>query len=1153
MFSWKLILPLVFLFISTLCAFSVTYTEGQLINLTVTADRSTQLRPNSTVRLNVKMFDNDYELGLYGLNGKQVKDPVTVTGYCTAGTLQQGYKMTSETSFTWTAPSEPGIYAVIITADDSLRYADDPPTQKAIEMVVQQNDLTTPPVYIKTSIDPKQIRLQSGGTANAVITARAYGATRAGKTIKFSTNFGSLSSPTAVTDADGIAMVSLVLGYHNMTIDQYNDLFLKQLEVLGVIDDKYASVATAPIQQSNSGVPVSDFQISANPKTMSADGYSTSIINITLTDAMNQPIVQQPIQFATDLGSIDPLSMTDNTGRATVTYRAPGQVPNMQIAGIAHITAFAQYLNKRAYTNIAINPSTNQQVQVTVNPANLIPDGYSTATVDAVILDTNGFPRINIPVNFTTSLGTLQPTSINTDNTGHARVSLISPRVYGQATISATALGATGSAIVSFNGNNGGNNGGGQANITVSIFPQTLTADGTSMGTVDIVAMDALMRPMQMQQVFLTATLGTIQPMNVLTDLTGHARATIIAPRFPGQATISAQTNGASGMGMITFIQGNINHNDPNNPYNPNPNPNPNPTPTNQGILLTITPKTLNADGLTTAQVLIRAINQQTGQVYTNMPIALITTAGKISPKTVITDATGSTLATYTSPYTAEDPQAAIIANGPNGLTATGYITLQTGVNNGNQYNIKVVLTPASIDGDGNDFCAVDVTVTEAGTNRLAGNQQVTLSTNIGTLAANAIMTDRNGRVRTTLTAPLLDKGDVRRATVTAAIDNDKASAVVEIVPANKTTIIDTTPSATPIRMSAWQGQTRGFVAGNWMLQQYRSSTRPGDTAAQSLNILDDDGKILREIPLSKESLLVRDNYGTARGYTTEENGRAQIIMMKPDGSQVQPIAMNLQPESHVLDAKYSDSTGHVMLIIGKQDKTKPEVYFISPDLRTLVSLSDGLKSQPVATLSNDGYMGVATTDGSLILFGKNGEEIFKIARNDDSIPSIMTVGANGDWVALLTTAKSDKTKPKAAKGSLTVYGRDGKELLSIDSASGDKITQAGKNGLILNSDNGSAEYYDLKQKKLLWSIKGGYAQFLASGSMGIIAGQWDKDSGNLISRLLVIKLSTGQILAKQDLYDLLRVESIQPPDEKGLINVISGSYVLKFALPAEN
>jgi hypothetical protein len=1091
------------------------------------------------------MFDNDYELGLYGLNGKQVKDPVTAAGYCTAGTLQQGYKMTSETSFTWTAPAEPGVYAVIITADDSLRFADDPPTQRAIEMVVQQNDLTTPPIYIKTSIDPKQIRLQSGGTANAVITARAYGATRAGKTIKFSTNFGTLSSLTAISDADGIAMVSLVLGARNMTIDQYTDLFMKQIEVLGVIDDKYASIATAPVQQSNTGEKVSDFQISASPKTMSADGYSTSTINVTLTDAMNKPIVQQPIQFSTDLGSIDPLSMTDNNGRATVTYRAPGQTPNVQVAGIAHITAFAQYLNKRAYTNIAINPSTNQQIQVTVNPANIIPDGYSTATVDALILDTNGMPRINVPVNFTATLGTLQPASINTDNTGHARVSLIAPRVYGQATITATALGTTGSAFISYNGNNGGGDYQ-RPNITVNVFPQTLAADGASMGTVDIIAMDALGRPMQMQQIFLTATLGTIQPTNIITDLTGRARATIIAPRFPGQATISAQTNGANGMGTITFLQGNTYPNDPNYP---------NPTPTNMGILLTITPKTLNTDGLTTAQVLVRAINQQTGQVYTNMPIALMTTAGKIFPKTVTTDATGSAIATYTTPFAAEEPQAAIIANGPNGMTATGYITLLTGVKNGNIFNIKVSLTPTSIDGDGNDFCAVDVTVTDAGTNRPASNQPVVLSTNIGTLSANAFVTDRNGRVRSTLTAPLLENGDIRRATVTASIDNDKDSATVEIVPANKTTTIDTTTptSAAPIRMSAWQGQTRGFVANNWILQQYRSSTRPGDTAAQSLNILDDDGKVLREIVLSKESLLVRDNYGTARGYTTEENGRAQIVMMKPDGTQVQPIAMNLQPESHVLDAKYSDSTGHLMLILGKQDKTKPEVYFISPDLRTLVSLTDGLKIQPVAGLSNDGYLAVATTDGSLILFGKNGEEIFKIARNDDSIPSIITVAANGEWVALLTTGKTDKNKPKAAKGSLTVYGRDGKELMSIDNASGDKITQASKYGLILNSDTGTADFYDIKQKKQLWSIKGGYAQFLASGTLGVIAGQWDKGSGNLVSRLLVIKLATGQIVAKQDLYDLLRVESIQPPDDKGLINVITGSYVLKFALPAEN
>jgi antitoxin component YwqK of YwqJK toxin-antitoxin module len=97
--------------------------------------------------------------------------------------------------------------------------------------------------------------------------------------------------------------------------------------------------------------PVTTLTLSASPNTLPADGTSTSTIQITAKDINGNPVADESIGLTASSGSLSAASAkTDESGVATITYTAPGIVPE---GGTVTVTATTN--NITSTTVITIN------------------------------------------------------------------------------------------------------------------------------------------------------------------------------------------------------------------------------------------------------------------------------------------------------------------------------------------------------------------------------------------------------------------------------------------------------------------------------------------------------------------------------------------------------------------------------------------------------------------------------------------------------------------------------------------------------------------------------------------------------------------------------------------------------------------------------
>jgi hypothetical protein len=139
------------------------------------------------------------------------------------------------------------------------------------------------------------------------------------------------------------------------------------------------------------------------------------------------------VTFTTSLGTIQPIqARTTDGGKATVTLSGDGR------SGTATVTAFSGAA-KQTLT-VLIGAAAAARVQVTASPQALPPTG-GTSTITATVQDQQGNGLLGVPVNFSTSAGTLGATSGLTDSSGNTTTTLTTTQ--GPATVTASAGGGT--------------------------------------------------------------------------------------------------------------------------------------------------------------------------------------------------------------------------------------------------------------------------------------------------------------------------------------------------------------------------------------------------------------------------------------------------------------------------------------------------------------------------------------------------------------------------------------------------------------------------------------------------------------------------------------------------------------------------------------
>lgn len=783
---------------------AVEYNLGKPIALRARVPAYT-VTPGQAIHLSITYSDTDYVMGNNGMIREQIDDPIKLTYQATDGRLTPMTPANVQpVDLMWSSPVEPGYYAIVLTADDSGRFADDPPQRQIIEIAVQQDKNTPIIPTVRVGANPQTIQLDQITTTT--VTAQLLGKNVEGKTVSFFSTAGTLSAATVVTDATGLAVVRLTAGQQDIGSVQVaafygNTTATTTVEVVARTPKPKPPQPPLPPPQLPGYQP--DFLITVDPPSLPADGRSTAVVTVRVTDARGLGVLRKTVNFATTFGRIEPRAMTNRDGYASVRYYAP------PTPGQGVITA--QVDAQRSYTVVRIedpheDPTGPPRIFLTINPSTVLADGVTKILVETLVLDSDGYAIADAPIDFTSTLGTVQ-------------------------------------------------------------FPR------------------------------------------VTTTKDGRAGTYVIASTTPGIAVVSAR------YGQIS----------------------------------------------TASQVLFQ-----------------------------------------------------------------------------------------------------------------------------GTAAAG-----------------------------------------------------------TGLDLRIWSGQLSRFTAERWLFRQTQFEDGQQGAGTKMLQVFDTNGKVTKELDLGKTAKLILDQYGAAHGYATEENGKAVLNILRPDGNVQRTFSLDLPIGSQLVDLYYAEPSGHVLVTMANPDGSKPAVYFLSPDGAQLLSLRDGLESMPVTALGGDGYLAVALAGGTVRIYSPQGAQVCDARRTDGMPPAQIALGPAGEWVAIASMLAGQTETP----GNLTVFSRQGTSLFN-QAMNVTHLAPVDKNGVMIATTD-STRYLNLATRTIAWTMPGGYERFLAQQGMGIIAGQHDPKTQALLSRIVVVRISDGQQLTVQQLDDLRDFLAILPLDINNRVGVVTTNYTFRFPLPA--
>ncbi|HEX2952305.1 MAG TPA: Ig-like domain-containing protein [Armatimonadota bacterium] len=451
MITRRFALYILFLLLLATSAVAADIRTGPSIVLNAQAMAGPKVTVGQTVQISITTYDVDYVIGRDGNVNEQINDPVNINWQATGGTLTGVLANDGKTiNLTWNSPTQPGNYAIFLTADDSGRYANDAPERRILEFAVEIPRTQLVPT-IHVAANPQTI--ESDKNTATIITAQVLGKDVAGKTVHFFATDGTLSAAQAVTDANGSASVQLTV---NRNSNGSIEVAAYYGNTTSTTDVEITDHTPAPREngQTQAGPPLPpydpDFTTRVSPSTLPADGRSTANVTVCITDARGLGISGKIVEFSISGGGIiGRRSMTDRNGYATVPLTASDQ------PGTALI--FAAVGSLRSYTRVTYTAARSVQsgqphLYLSVSPVNIPADGVSKLLVQILALDSDGYPLRNTAVDFSCTLGTVQYPRIMTTSDGRGGTYITAPTVPGLATVTARMGNITAATQVGFQG-----------------------------------------------------------------------------------------------------------------------------------------------------------------------------------------------------------------------------------------------------------------------------------------------------------------------------------------------------------------------------------------------------------------------------------------------------------------------------------------------------------------------------------------------------------------------------------------------------------------------------------------------------------------------------------------------------------------------------
>lgn len=535
-----------------------------------------------------------------------------------------------------------------------------------------------------------------------------------GLIVDFSAQFGSITE-SDTTDSSGTALATFVsddkTGENIITADTGIKKHTLTLSVVHY-QPKYVEL------------------FSENPVLL-ADGIDKTKINAVLKDSIGYPMPGVTVRFNTTLGTLtSKIGVTDDDGEVTTELISGLEDGTALVTATSYVTSFVEVEMKK-YVPYVLELLSEDMV--------LLANGKDSTAIKAIPRDVNGNVMPNVPILFSTTLGTIssEPGAFsnatnlisNSGNTGReATIYLRSSSEGGEATITASSYVTSEIKVkmekyVPYE------------LVLTSQYP-ILKNDGESISLITVVVKDSLGKPMPDVTVRFSTTLGTLKSKIAITDLNGVATTELISSLAEGDATIVATSY------ITSFIVVKFQHEVP------------------SVMELSASPSTILADGSSRATITAKLKNDN-GNPMPDVTVQFRTTLGTLSAFLTITDSTG--IATTELIGGTQEGEARVTAS------ANIEKTISVKIVSFIPTIIYLQSSTNSILADG--ISTTDITATVYNTsNELMPGLSLDFSTTLGSISKSPVLTDQEGTAVITLTSTgsVSDKTATVKAAVTA-------------------------------------------------------------------------------------------------------------------------------------------------------------------------------------------------------------------------------------------------------------------------------------------------------------------------------------------------------------------------------------------------
>lgn len=544
--------------------------------------------------------------------------------------------------------------------------------------------------------------------------------------VSWTTSKGTLSAGSTLTDANGLATVTLkdtLAGTTAVTAQSGSSASINAPAVDFTADSTTAAIGSG--------------DLSVDKTRIVANNTDQATFTAVVKDASGNPVSGTTVTWATDLGAVTATSTTDSAGKATTTLKGT-------LAGNAQVTASVNGATPVNADKVTLaGDSATAAVgsgDISVDKTTLVANDSELATYKAIVKDANGNVVEGVTVNWTTDNGSLSGATSVTGSDGVASVTL-KGKVAGDAQV-AVKVGAAASVnapVVKLIAD-GTTASIGSGDLTAD--KTTLVADNSAFVTYTAIVKDAGGNLVSGANVSWATDLGTLSAATSTTGADGKATVTLKGT-LAGTAQVAATVNGAAANAPAVVFTADSS------------------TASIGAGDLTVDKTTIVANNteLATYSALVKDAN---GNPTPNVSVSWATDRGSLSGSSSMTDAAG--LATVTLKGTIMGA-AQVIATVRSTPSDAPVIDLIADVTTAKVDTLTSSVT--KITGTGAEDALQTATVKDAHGN-LVENVDVTWATTKGTLSNATSKTDSTGKAVSTLTA--IETGSTNStATVTAA------------------------------------------------------------------------------------------------------------------------------------------------------------------------------------------------------------------------------------------------------------------------------------------------------------------------------------------------------------------------------------------------